>query len=104
MGLAEGASSSSAGNTGLGAGGAKSHAYVQYPPLRCDIPGAAGVMYDDGNKLLLVPAPNKVIPPPSLTWTAFEELHSSSITRGVGHDLVVCHENSVSWGNEPILV
>lgn len=61
MGLTEGASSSSGGGIGLGAGGAKSHAYIQFPPLRCDIPGAAGVMYDDGNKLLLVPAPNKVI-------------------------------------------
>lgn len=63
MGLTEGASSSSGGGISLGAGGAKSHAYIQYPPLRCDIPGAAGVMYDDGNKLLLVPAPNKVILP-----------------------------------------
>uniref|UniRef100_A0A7I4FSE8 Regulator of MON1-CCZ1 complex N-terminal domain-containing protein n=1 Tax=Physcomitrium patens TaxID=3218 RepID=A0A7I4FSE8_PHYPA len=60
MGLAERASSSSGARLGMGAGGAKSHAYIQYPPLRCDIPGAAGVMYDDGNKLLLVPAPSKV--------------------------------------------
>ncbi|KAG0572838.1 hypothetical protein KC19_VG128700 [Ceratodon purpureus] len=60
MGFTEGASSSSGGGIGVGAGGAKSHAYIQYPPLRCDIPGAAGVMYDDGNKLLLVPAPTKV--------------------------------------------
>jgi len=60
MGLSDGASSSSGGGLSLGGGGAKSHAYIQYPPLRCDIPGAAGVMYDDGNKLLLVPAPNKV--------------------------------------------
>ncbi|KAG0595682.1 hypothetical protein M758_UG188000 [Ceratodon purpureus] len=60
MGFAEGASSSSGGESGVGAGGAKSHAYIQYPPLRCDIPGAAGVMYDDGNKLLLVPAPSKI--------------------------------------------
>lgn len=62
MGLSDGASSSSGGGLSLGGGGAKSHAYIQYPPIRCDIPGAAGVMYDDGNKLLLVPAPNKVIP------------------------------------------
>lgn len=62
MGKTPGASSSRGGGRGLGAsGGAMSHAYIQYPPLRCDIPGAAGVMYDDGNKLLLVPAPSKVI-------------------------------------------
>ncbi|XP_002974407.2 regulator of MON1-CCZ1 complex [Selaginella moellendorffii] len=34
--------------------GAMSHAYIQYPPFRCDIPGALGVTYDDANKLLLV--------------------------------------------------
>jgi hypothetical protein len=33
-----------------------SHAYILHPPLRFDIPGALGVMYDDGNKMLLVPA------------------------------------------------
>lgn len=60
MGKSQGASSSQ-GSAGLGTSGAMSHAYIQYPPLRCDIPGAAGVMYDDGNKLLLVPAPSKVI-------------------------------------------
>jgi hypothetical protein len=70
MGLTEGASSSSGSGIVVGAGGAKSHAYIQYPPLRCDIPGAAGVMYDDGNKLLLVPAPSKVITPRS-TWARF---------------------------------
>lgn len=66
MGLTEGASSSSGGGIGVGAGGAKSHAYIQCPPLRCDVPGAAGVMYDDGTKLLLVPAPSKVFTSPQL--------------------------------------
>ncbi|KAG6541704.1 hypothetical protein Mapa_016969 [Marchantia paleacea] len=59
MGKYQASSSSSSGN-GLSGSGALSHAYIQYPPLRCDIPGAAGVMYDDGNKLLLVPSPSKV--------------------------------------------
>lgn len=54
------ASTSAQGGAVLGGSGATSHVYIQYPPLRCDIPGAAGVMYDDGNKLLLVPAPSKV--------------------------------------------
>ncbi|BBM97276.1 regulator of MON1-CCZ1 complex [Marchantia polymorpha subsp. ruderalis] len=59
MGKYQASSSSSSGN-GLSGLGSLSHAYIQYPPLRCDIPGAAGVMYDDGNKLLLVPSPSKV--------------------------------------------
>ncbi|CAN6459495.1 unnamed protein product [Victoria cruziana] len=46
--------------TGLTASGALSHAYVQYPPLRCSVPGAKGLLYDDGNKLLLLPTSDRV--------------------------------------------
>ncbi|XP_031483277.1 uncharacterized protein LOC116252845 [Nymphaea colorata] len=45
---------------GLTASGALSHAYVQYPPLRCTVPGAKGLFYDDGNKLLLSPTSDRV--------------------------------------------
>ncbi|KAL2650621.1 hypothetical protein R1flu_018749 [Riccia fluitans] len=54
------ASSSSSSRSLLSGLGALSHAYVEYPPLRFNILGAAGVMYDDGNKLLVVPSPSKV--------------------------------------------
>lgn len=37
-----------------------SHVYVRWPPLRFDIPGAAGVMYDDGSRRLLVAAQDKI--------------------------------------------
>lgn len=37
-----------------------SHAYIQYPPLRCNVPESGGLFYDDGNKLLLSPAANQV--------------------------------------------
>ncbi|KAL3700935.1 hypothetical protein R1sor_018957 [Riccia sorocarpa] len=59
MGKYQASSSSSSGNSMSGLG-ALSHAYIEFPPLRFKIPGAAGVMYDDGNKLLLVPSPSKV--------------------------------------------
>ncbi|KAJ7568420.1 hypothetical protein O6H91_01G032200 [Diphasiastrum complanatum] len=67
----------SSGSYGDG-GVAISHAYVKSPPFRCDIPGALGVMYDDANKLLLVPSPGKVFswpvnsyPPPENPSTTF---------------------------------
>eukprot|EP00249_Psilotum_nudum_P017993 c26590_g1_i1 orf=421-2790(+) len=62
--------SDSAGFSGFGA---VSHVYIQYPPFRCNIPGAIGMMYDDGNKLLLVPSPNKVF-----SWTVNRHPHSDN--------------------------
>lgn len=53
--------------------GALSHVYIQYPPFRCNIPGALGVMYDDGNRLLLVPAPTKVF-----SWPVSRYPHTDS--------------------------
>ncbi|KAK9154327.1 hypothetical protein Sjap_001807 [Stephania japonica] len=32
--------------------GALSHVYIQHPPLRCSVPGARGLYFDDGNMLL----------------------------------------------------
>lgn len=43
------------GSTGL------SHVYIQYPPLRCHVPGSRSLFYDDGNKLILSLTPNEVI-------------------------------------------
>ena len=40
--------------------GALSHAYIQYPPLRCKNNGSRGLFYDDGNKLLISPTSNQV--------------------------------------------
>lgn len=57
--------------------GALSHAYIQYPPFRCNIPGSLGMMYDDGNRLLLVPSPNKVF---SWPVSRYAQLDSPSIT------------------------
>ncbi|XWS56166.1 hypothetical protein CRYUN_Cryun09bG0062900 [Craigia yunnanensis] len=53
------ASSSQASIGGLGSG-ALSHVFIQYPPLRCNIPGSRGFYYDDGNKLLISPNSDQV--------------------------------------------
>lgn len=46
---------------GLGSPGALSHAYVQHPPLRCDIPDIRGLFYDDGNKFLVAPTADRIL-------------------------------------------
>jgi hypothetical protein len=45
---------------GLGSPGALSHAYIQHPPLRCDIPDIRGLFYDDANKFLVAPTTDRV--------------------------------------------
>ena len=52
--------SSPQSSTGFSGSGALSHVYIRYPPLRCDIPGARGLFYDDGNKLLFSPTSDQV--------------------------------------------
>ncbi|KAL5229771.1 hypothetical protein ABZP36_028547 [Zizania latifolia] len=46
---------------GLGSVGALSHAYVQHPPLRCDIPDIRGIFYDDANKFLIAPTVDRIL-------------------------------------------
>nr|CAB3494834.1 unnamed protein product [Digitaria exilis] len=46
---------------GLGTPGALSHAYVQHPPLRCDIPDIPGLFYDDANKFLVAPTADRIL-------------------------------------------
>lgn len=55
-----GKASTSKPSIGLGGSDGLSHAYIQYPPLRCNVPGSSGLFYDDGNKLLLSPTPDQV--------------------------------------------
>ncbi|XP_058204816.1 uncharacterized protein LOC131318837 [Rhododendron vialii] len=52
--------SSSHSNSGFSGSGALSHVYIEYPPLRCNIRGARGLFYDDGNKLLVSPTSDQV--------------------------------------------
>ncbi|MCO5595333.1 hypothetical protein L7F22_049375 [Adiantum nelumboides] len=67
------ASSSSQRVTKMVGSGALSHVYIQYPPFRCNIPGSSKMMYDDGNRLLLVPSPNKVF-----SWPVARDSHPDS--------------------------
>uniref|UniRef100_A0A0D9XJF9 Uncharacterized protein n=1 Tax=Leersia perrieri TaxID=77586 RepID=A0A0D9XJF9_9ORYZ len=46
---------------GLGSPSALSHAYVQHPPLRCDIPDIRGLFYDDANKFLIAPTADRIL-------------------------------------------
>ncbi|VAH21061.1 unnamed protein product [Triticum turgidum subsp. durum] len=46
---------------GLSSPGALSHAYVQHPPLRCDIPDIKGLFYDDANKFLVAPTADRIL-------------------------------------------
>ncbi|KAG4916034.1 hypothetical protein JHK87_053591 [Glycine soja] len=55
-----GKASTSKPNIGLSGSDGLSHAYIQYPPLRCNVPGSSGLFYDDGNKLLLSPTADQV--------------------------------------------
>ncbi|KAK7285445.1 hypothetical protein RJT34_20218 [Clitoria ternatea] len=55
-----GKASTSKPNIGLSGSDGLSHAYVQYPPLRCNVPESSGLFYDDGNKLLLSPTADQV--------------------------------------------
>lgn len=56
-----GKASSSQSSVGLSRSSALSHVYIQYPPLRCNVPGSRGLFYDDGNKLILSPTSDQVI-------------------------------------------
>ncbi|XP_078163983.1 C18orf8 [Carex rostrata] len=47
--------------TGSSGSDALSHAYIQSPPIRCNIPETRGLLYDDGNKLLLSPTADQVL-------------------------------------------
>ncbi|KAF2307742.1 hypothetical protein GH714_031376 [Hevea brasiliensis] len=57
-----GKASSSQHTVGFSGSGGLSHVYIQYPPLRCRIPGSRGLYYDDGSKLLLGPTSNQTVP------------------------------------------
>lgn len=52
--------STSQPSTGFNGAGAVSHVYINYPPLRCNVPGSRALYYDDGNKLLLALLPDQV--------------------------------------------
>ncbi|KAL4195942.1 hypothetical protein AMTRI_Chr04g180810 [Amborella trichopoda] len=74
--------SSSQPRIGLGGSGALSHVYIQYPPLRCSIPGARGFFYDDGNKLLISPTTDQVFSWQVSRYASCDAPSSDSVSEG----------------------
>nr|GLL36524.1 uncharacterized protein C18orf8 [Ipomoea trifida] len=66
----------------FGSSGALSHVYIQYPPLRCKVPGSRELFYDDGTKNLIAPTSGRVF-----SWKMFPfnpHVAPSSEAIGVG--------------------
>lgn len=74
--------SSSQASIGSSGSGALSHVYIQFPPMRCSIPGSKGVFYDDGNKLLLSPTSDQVFSWKVAPFDLHAEPTSDSISDG----------------------
>ncbi|MED6152194.1 hypothetical protein PIB30_089528 [Stylosanthes scabra] len=77
-----GKASTSKPNVGLSGTGGLSHAYIQYPPIRCNVPGSMGLFYDDGNKLLLSPTADQVFSWKVVPFDPLIDPTSDSISQG----------------------
>lgn len=74
--------SSSQSNSGFSGSGALSHVYIQYPPLTCNIRGARGLFYDDGNKLLVSPTSDQVFSWKTSPFSPLVAPNSDSVNEG----------------------
>ncbi|KAM7505578.1 hypothetical protein LguiB_004482 [Lonicera macranthoides] len=77
-----GKASSSQSAVGVYGSGALSHVYIQYPPLKCRVPGSLGLYYDDGNKLLLSPTSDQVVCLKTVPFTPHVSPTTDSISEG----------------------
>lgn len=77
-----GKASTSQPSIGLSGSGGLSHAYIQYPPLRCNVPGSRGLFYDDGNKLLLSPAADQIFSWKAVPFDPIIDPTTDSISEG----------------------
>ncbi|KAK7841477.1 regulator of mon1-ccz1 complex, partial [Quercus suber] len=77
-----GKASSSQSSVGLSRSSALSHVYIQYPPLRCNVPGSRGLFYDDGNKLILSPTSDQVFSWKTVPFSPLVAPTSDSISEG----------------------
>ncbi|KAM4079401.1 hypothetical protein ACB094_09G115000 [Castanea mollissima] len=77
-----GKASSSQSSIGLSRSSALSHVYIQYPPLRCNVPGSRGLFYDDGNKLILSPTSDQVFSWKTVPFSPLVAPTSDSISEG----------------------
>lgn len=69
-------------SAGLSKSGALSHVYIQYPPLRCRIPGPRGLFFDDGNKLLICPTVDQVFSWKTVPFNPAVAYTTDAITEG----------------------
>ncbi|KAK9986603.1 hypothetical protein SO802_031554 [Lithocarpus litseifolius] len=77
-----GKASSSQSSVGLSRSSALSHVYIQYPPLRCNVPGSRGLFYDDGNKSILSPTSDQVFSWKTVPFSPLVAPTSDSISEG----------------------
>ncbi|KAL1550052.1 hypothetical protein AAHA92_18067 [Salvia divinorum] len=79
---------------------ALSHVYIQYPPLRCHVPGSRSLFYDDGNKLILSLTPNQVFSWKIATYNPYSSPSFDPISEGLGILLVksVGLSQKAFWG------
>ncbi|XP_041994930.1 regulator of MON1-CCZ1 complex-like [Salvia splendens] len=61
---------------------ALSHVYIQYPPLRCNVPGSRSLFYDDSNKLILSLTPTQVFSWKIATYNPYAAPSSDRISEG----------------------
>ncbi|KAI3472124.1 hypothetical protein Pfo_029612 [Paulownia fortunei] len=61
---------------------ALSHVYIQYPPLKCHIPGSRILFYDDGNKLILSLTSNQVFSWKTAPYNPYVAPSSDPISEG----------------------
>ncbi|KAL0359398.1 UNVERIFIED_CONTAM: Regulator of MON1-CCZ1 complex [Sesamum angustifolium] len=73
---------SSSGHSCFSGSNALSHVYIQYPPLRCHIPGSRRLFYDDGNKLILSLTSNQVFSWKTAPYNPYAAPSSDPISEG----------------------
>uniref|UniRef100_A0A0D6QVM2 Uncharacterized protein n=1 Tax=Araucaria cunninghamii TaxID=56994 RepID=A0A0D6QVM2_ARACU len=73
---------SSRSRAALSGSGALSHVYIQYPPLRCSVPGAVGLHYDDGNKLIIAATSNQIFSWHANQFTSTDVPNVATINEG----------------------
>ncbi|KAL6523186.1 hypothetical protein OROGR_016789 [Orobanche gracilis] len=74
--------SSSSSHSSFNGSNALSHVYIQYPPLRCHIPGSKSLFYDDGNRLILSLTSNQVFSWKIASYNPYIAPSSDPITEG----------------------
>nr|XP_043606715.1 regulator of MON1-CCZ1 complex [Erigeron canadensis]XP_043606723.1 regulator of MON1-CCZ1 complex [Erigeron canadensis] len=68
--------------SGFGGSSGLSHAYIQYPPLKCRNDESRGLFYDDGNKLLISPTSNQVVSWKTSPFTSDVSSTTDTISEG----------------------